>query len=181
MARPSARPKLIQAALTVVEKQGIAALTLDAVAAEAGVTKRGLLYHFPTKHALITGIHEDLASRIEQELINAIGKEPEAATLIERTKGYVQVAIQMPSNIEMQFILEAANEPEWIKPWLLVYHRWFPEGEQPIENLDNTALRCLIARMAADGSWGYTSTQSTPISKADQECLIAGILELIED
>lgn len=180
MARPSARPKLIEAALTVVEKHGVAALTLDAVAEEAGVTKRGLLYHFPTKHALLAGIHEDLAARIEQELIATTGKEPEAANLVERTRGYVRASMRSPSNVEMRLIMEAANEPEWMEPWMRVYRRWFPEEERPIEELDDLSLRCVIARMAADGSWGYESTLTAPLTEDARERLAAGILNLID-
>lgn len=44
---------MLDAAEAVVVRQGIANLTLDAVAAEAGLSKGGLLHHFPTKDKLI--------------------------------------------------------------------------------------------------------------------------------
>jgi AcrR family transcriptional regulator len=44
-----ARERILEAAYTVAERSGAAALTLDAVAAEAKVSKGGLLYHFPSK------------------------------------------------------------------------------------------------------------------------------------
>ena len=116
MARPSARPKLIDAALAVVEERGIAGLTLDAVADEAGVTKRGLIYHFPTKHDLLLGIHEDLAARTESQLLETTGREPEGATLVERTRGYVRAMLKAPSTVEMRLIMEASREPEWLAP-----------------------------------------------------------------
>lgn len=176
MARPSARPKLIEAALRVVEERGVTALTLDAVAEEAGVTKRGLIYHFPSKHALVTALHEELAARIEQELLAATGREPEGASLVERTKGYVRASLRSPTNVEMRLIMEAANEPDWMEPWFGVYRRWFPEAERPVEELDELSLRCLVARMAADGSWGYESTLSSPLSQSARERLAASIL-----
>lgn len=180
MARPSARPKLIEAALTVVEEGGITALTLDSVAEEAGVTKRGLLYHFPTKHALLAGIHDHLASRIEQELLAATGTEPETASLVERTRGYVRAALNTPSHVEMQLIMEAAHEPEWMAPWERVYQRWFPEEGMPVEELDDLSLRCLVARMAADGLWGYESTLASPPSKEGRERLAREILNVLD-
>src|SRR6058998_603358 len=48
--------KLLDAAEAVVVRQGIANLTLDAVAAEAGLSKGGLLHHFPTKDKLVEGM-----------------------------------------------------------------------------------------------------------------------------
>ncbi|UGT55235.1 TetR/AcrR family transcriptional regulator [Nocardia asteroides] len=179
MARPSARPKLIEAALRVVEEGGVTALTLDAVAEEAGMTKRGLIYHFPNKHDLLTGIHEDLAARIERDLLEATGCEPEGASLLERTKGYVSAALRAPTTVEMRLIMEAANEPDWIAPWMRVYRRWFPEGDQPVDELDELSLRCLVARMAADGSWGYESTLAAPLTQHARERLVASILDVL--
>lgn len=47
---------LLDAAVTVVLRQGIANLTLEAVAAEAGLSKGGLLHHFPNKDRLIEAL-----------------------------------------------------------------------------------------------------------------------------
>ena len=48
--------RLLDAAERLVVERGAAHLTLDAVAAEAGVSKGGLLYHFPSKAALLDGM-----------------------------------------------------------------------------------------------------------------------------
>lgn len=45
--------RVLDAAEGVVVRQGIANLTLEAVAADAGLSKGGLLYHFPSKDKLI--------------------------------------------------------------------------------------------------------------------------------
>ena len=47
------RDALLDAAEAVVVQRGIASLTLEAVAAEAGSSKGGLLHHFPSKDRLI--------------------------------------------------------------------------------------------------------------------------------
>ncbi len=53
-----ARTRILQAAAKVIRQEGAMALTLDAVAKEAGVSKGGLLYHFPSKDALVRGLLE---------------------------------------------------------------------------------------------------------------------------
>lgn len=53
MSAPSRKEQLVDAALAVVAQSGGSALTLDAVAEQAGLSKGGLLYHFPTKEKLI--------------------------------------------------------------------------------------------------------------------------------
>jgi AcrR family transcriptional regulator len=47
---------LLDAAERVVARDGISSLTLDAVAAETGVSKGGLLHHFPSKDRLVEGM-----------------------------------------------------------------------------------------------------------------------------
>lgn len=48
--------RLLEAAEAVVIRQGIANLTLEAVAAEAGVSKGGLLHHYPSKDRLVEAL-----------------------------------------------------------------------------------------------------------------------------
>lgn len=50
------RDRMLDAAEAVVVRQGIGNLTLEAVAANAGMSKGGLLHHFPTKDRLIEGM-----------------------------------------------------------------------------------------------------------------------------
>jgi AcrR family transcriptional regulator len=50
------RGALLDAAEAVVARKGFANLTLDAVAAEAGMSKGGLLHHFRTKDRLVEGL-----------------------------------------------------------------------------------------------------------------------------
>jgi AcrR family transcriptional regulator len=59
------RQRLLDAAQHVTRGQGAAALTLDAVAREAGVSKGGLLHHFPNKEALIESLLGQLFSAFE--------------------------------------------------------------------------------------------------------------------
>ncbi len=63
-----ARTRILQAAAKVIRQEGAMALTLDAVAKEAGVSKGGLLYHFPSKDALVRGLLEYQLDTFEQSL-----------------------------------------------------------------------------------------------------------------
>ena len=56
------RVKLLDAAATVVRRDGIQAMTLARVAEEAGVSKGGLLHHFGSKEELVTGMLEQTLS-----------------------------------------------------------------------------------------------------------------------
>src|SRR5215212_6419318 len=79
--RRNTRTRLLEAAERVVAADGVARLTLDAVASKADVSKGGLLYHFPNKDALISamvlrwvdGFERDIAQRLEVEEAGAAG------------------------------------------------------------------------------------------------------------
>lgn len=64
-ATPDARTRIFDAAEAIVRARGVAGLTLEATAREAGVSKGGLLYHFASKEALIAGLLNRLAEFIE--------------------------------------------------------------------------------------------------------------------
>lgn len=55
------RDLLLDAAEAVVRQRGLSCLTLDAVAKQAGLSKGGLLHHFPTKDALVQGMVQRVA------------------------------------------------------------------------------------------------------------------------
>jgi AcrR family transcriptional regulator len=52
------RQRVLQAAATLFYARGIESVSVDDVAAEAGLTKRALYYHFPSKQALVHGYLE---------------------------------------------------------------------------------------------------------------------------
>ena len=51
--RSRTREEILDAARTVLLANGVAAMTLEAVATEAGMSKTGLYYYFPSKDALV--------------------------------------------------------------------------------------------------------------------------------
>lgn len=54
------RQQLLDVTAQVLADKGTAHLTLDLVAREAGVTKGGLLHHFPNKNALLEALCDEL-------------------------------------------------------------------------------------------------------------------------
>ena len=61
----TAREGLLDAFEDLLIDGGDRSTTLDAVAARAGVSKGGLLYHFPSKAALVEGLIERLQTRTD--------------------------------------------------------------------------------------------------------------------
>lgn len=58
MLRTSRRQQIIQAAIGIIEQRSVEALTFESVAAAAGISKSGIIYHFPTRHDLLRGVNQ---------------------------------------------------------------------------------------------------------------------------
>jgi AcrR family transcriptional regulator len=67
-ATPTAREKVLDAFEAILLSHGERAATLEAVAAEAGVSKGGLLYHFGSKQALMHGLLERLDALVDADV-----------------------------------------------------------------------------------------------------------------
>lgn len=160
--RPSKRTEILDAALLVIARSGVTAVTFESVAEEASMTKGGLLYHFPSRDALLHALHEHLAAHWEDNLTEAAGKPAAEATHAERLAAYTQVATRSATREELLLMLETVTEPAMHTPWNDVLTRWTP----PIpttEHLSPTQLNHAIARLAADGLWLHESLTSTPL------------------
>ncbi|GAA1945386.1 TetR/AcrR family transcriptional regulator [Brevibacterium antiquum] len=62
------KEKLLDAFDTLLDESGFSGATLDAVAAKAGVSKGGLLYHFGSKAELIKGSLDRLDRLVEEDV-----------------------------------------------------------------------------------------------------------------
>ena len=72
----SNREKILHATVQVALRDGIMAMTLDAVAEEAGVSKGGLLYHFRSKDELIAAMLVHFRTKVQSELETRIAADP---------------------------------------------------------------------------------------------------------
>ena len=85
-----ARERLLDAAERVVVESGATHLTLDAVAKSAGISKGGLLYHFPSKEALLQGMvtrhFQEVDAEVGKRLASRAGKPSRADLFRERMR-----------------------------------------------------------------------------------------------
>ncbi|WP_024801349.1 TetR/AcrR family transcriptional regulator [Nocardia sp. BMG51109] len=68
------RDRILDALETLLLDKGMSQVTLENVAATAGVSKGGLLYHFKNKDALLAGLVRRLGERTDQQLNNAVAQ-----------------------------------------------------------------------------------------------------------
>jgi len=146
----SKRKQILIAATTIVKEEGVAQLTLEAVANKANVSKGGLLYHFPNKEALIKGMIDELTKVYVDEIEETV--QNEGHTDGRWSKAYVKSTfLELEDGFDMSSALVAAiyTNPELLEKLQQQYEEW----QIKIENDGIDPVRATIARLAADGLW----------------------------
>ncbi|WP_327028267.1 TetR family transcriptional regulator [Micromonospora sp. NBC_01740] len=173
--RPSQRTAVLDAAMTLISAEEGANITLDAVARQAGMTKPGLMYHFPTRDALLLAIVEHAARRVEDAMLATLAVPFDQATPAARIRAYARVAYGGDaSRAEYAVAAEAAYRPALSGPWVGRLAKWF---DLPPDLPPTTRARLTLARLAADGLWSAFATGLFPPEPQDRDALVA----LIED
>ncbi|HWR49825.1 MAG TPA: TetR/AcrR family transcriptional regulator [Bryobacteraceae bacterium] len=72
----SSKDRILDAAETIVLRDGVARLTMDAVAQETQMSKGGVMYHFPSKEDLIRGMIGRMHYLFASEVARLKAKDP---------------------------------------------------------------------------------------------------------
>ena len=172
--RESKRTVILDAAVRVIESDGITAVTFDSVAAASGITRGGIIYHFPSREELVAAIHGHMARRWEKQLEAACGKPAAQATATERLIAYISTAATPATRAEVQMILDS-HHTENQDVWDHVLQRWAPRP-QPTDDHTYT-----LALLAADGLWVNDVIGSTRIAPEQRHDTAERIINLIRD
>ncbi|WP_223640768.1 TetR/AcrR family transcriptional regulator [Planococcus sp. 4-30] len=150
MARATRKIEILHAASKIVSERGIFNLTLEATAIEAGVSKGGLLYHFPSKEALVKGMVDHLAENYRDKIAASVAES--ANDKGKWIKSYADVTFNNPyPNKEMHAGLLAAKavNSDLLDPIRTLYNEWQTKIEQ--DGID--PVKATIIRLATDGIW----------------------------
>jgi AcrR family transcriptional regulator len=75
---------LLQAARELIDEGGVEALTMAAVAERAGVSRRAVYLHFPSRASLINGLVEDLKGAGGLDVVlRPVWEAPDALTMLD--------------------------------------------------------------------------------------------------
>ncbi|CAD6008144.1 Transcriptional regulator, TetR family [Agreia sp. COWG] len=173
--RSSSRSDILDAALRVVDAVGGADITYQSVATEAGLTKAGLMYHFPTRDAMMIAVIEHVIGRWQRELLETLDGPLEQSTLAERVHAFVLFA-SAGGVTQGEFVVfsEAVRRPTLSAPWLSYLRTWFGFGDEA----DSTTL--LLVWLAANGLWIAEATEILTLEPARREALVSRLVELVE-
>lgn len=155
------RRALLEAAARQAIQHGIAALSLPAVAAAAGVTKGAVFHHFGSKQGLSAALCTDLLTRIDAELDAALMQDAGGFGCFTRAYVTCTFAPQGASSPWSALSLSALTDPALARIW----SDWM-RGRlaQHAETDDHLALQ--LVRLATDGFW-LASLQGQPPANAE--------------
>ncbi len=106
---------LIDAGLAILERDGLTALTLRAVAREASVSQTAPYSHFTDKRALLAAIAEEGFQRLIQYMSEAAKNQAtESGRLLAMSKGYVRFATDQPALFRLMFGPEFSDPAEFV-------------------------------------------------------------------
>ncbi|MGZ0148738.1 TetR/AcrR family transcriptional regulator [Kribbella sp. WER1] len=80
------RAQLVDVTIALVAEQGYAAASLGRIAESAGITKAGILYHFPSKQALVEAAH----AQVLDALVAEVGAAVDAADPADGPAAYIR-------------------------------------------------------------------------------------------
>jgi AcrR family transcriptional regulator len=174
--RPSTREAMLDAAQTVVLEQGATRLTLDAVARQAGASKGGILYNFPTKQALLKALVERLVEHNRNAHAATTSTMPESPT--RSLQAYVMNSVRAPDTddkISGALLAALTAEPGLLKPVADYFGARFAQltEELPLEH-------AAIVHLATEGLWILELLQISPFSPRQRSRVVEHLLRMAD-
>lgn len=144
------RRALLDCAAQIAAEDGAAAITIQAVATRAGVTKGGLLHHFDSKQALLAAVFQDLLDKMDREIDRTLADDP--ASRGRFTRAYVRACFsdRLLGDRSLWGALSVAivSEPALRALW----SAWLDQRMARHAETDGDP-RLVAVRLAADGVW----------------------------
>lgn len=171
------RNKAIEAALVILERDGVSGLTFDALARESGVSKGGLLHQFRTKHGVLEALAEYQSQHFQQVAQGYLAEE--GASQAEPTVAS-QIAIYRESSNQPHSVARAVLATLVADPSPALLERFRArdaEGLKKIAEESPDTDLALIRLFAASGLAFATLLGMSSLSRQDRERLYARLLD----
>ncbi|MEE2566751.1 TetR/AcrR family transcriptional regulator [Hyphobacterium marinum] len=146
--RNDTRETILDAAEKVVAESGARRLTIDAVVERSGISKGGVLYHFPNKSALLDGMVFRMVQSFEEKLAMA---EDTARAAGEPVQPHIARAMSVKNDHQKQvaqaLLAAISEEPARLEP----AHRLLREVDQRFIDGSSDPVMSQIIMLALDG------------------------------
>jgi AcrR family transcriptional regulator len=170
------KKQLLEAAAFIAVERGVGALTLDLVVQRAGVSKGGLIHHFPNKRALIEGLFNYLLDMFETSINEYIAQDSNSRGRFSRAYAMASVFPKnepSESKLHGAFALAMSND----KPLAEIWQKWLiSQMEKHSEDTGSTIGQ--MVRYVADGLWLEACTGTKNDDAKVRSSVIERLIEL---
>jgi AcrR family transcriptional regulator len=153
MPRTDTKIAILEAAGRVVLARGVAGLTLEAVAAETGLSKGGLLYHFATKEILLAAMVDRLVEITEQRIEAHQERDTSKGSWV---RGYLEACTldtaaedDRTGRLAVALLAAGATDPDLVASLRARQEQW----REMLRRDGIDPVLASVVRLAADGLW----------------------------
>jgi AcrR family transcriptional regulator len=172
------RPSILEAALVILRDPDGPNLTLASASTAAGLSKPGLMYHFPTKDALVQGVLEHVAETWVERFVARLGKPASDATPRERILTYIDVTLTAELDLaDLAVFFDAHYRDTQARIWAATIGPWV---KLPDSIAQPERSRLHAARLAADGFWFAGTSGVLQPDNRDRRAIVAAITGLVD-
>jgi AcrR family transcriptional regulator len=175
----SARERIIDAAEQVVVDLGAGHLTFDAVASRAGVSRGGLLYHFPDKEALLKGMLDRLVERASEGRARKRAELPESMEreIVAHLLSYLEEGDWARRAVSAALIASGAHNPGLLAPVKEKYRKLMDEVTRGGMRLERAA----VISLAADGLRILEVLSLSPFEQEERRRIVDEMMALARE
>lgn len=169
------RARLMKATAQIILKKGVQGLTLDEAAHKGGVSKGGLLHHFPNKQALLNGIFDDVLEKLKKQIHAHMQTDPNPHARFTRAYLAMNHTFEKNSQGQLFMILTLAmmTNVALRKRWLT----WFEEQLSQSTPEEKSTMSWII-RFASDGLWLSDLTQTPKLDEKQRMEILQRLIEM---
>ena len=176
--RPNKKTEILDAAVALIERGGLEAVSYEALAEASNMSKSGIVYHLPSRHEIMRSIHQHLADQWEAELQQAAGGPADSVDIKTRLRALVLSQSNSATKAELLLEIDARSNPEFSAIWSEVNDRWVPSTEG-IEN-DHDLRSQYLVKVLADGLWMHDYVHEPKLTAAQRRAPTDHILALLD-
>jgi len=157
--RRGSREAILDAADALVREAGVNRMTLDAVAARAGLSKGGLLYNFPSKDALLRGMIERFVGTLSAPSAGSV-----ASRIAEIRLAKLEAQADDEQRASHSMLAAIAENPTLLEPIKAAHAALWAE----IKAKDKDPDRALLAWLAVEGLCFFELFSTSPLSAEER-------------
>ncbi|MDB5477894.1 MAG: TetR/AcrR family transcriptional regulator [Alphaproteobacteria bacterium] len=171
------KTRILDAAEDVVMSLGAAHLTFDELVKQTGLSKGGILYHYPSKKALLRAMVQRMIDSFEEKRLR-IAEEIEQTGLVG-VKTYILASFEKSDRYHQSstaVMAAAANDPELLEVVKEHYKRNFAE----IRAFGKNSVLAMLIFLAVDGVWMLDSLQLCTLDEIERNDLKRLLLNMAD-